>query len=314
MIKLLVFKEQAKKFYGTYSMFIDPTLKFLLTFISLFMINSQIGYMSILTSVPVMALISIASMLLPVSAISVITSLVIVGNMYSISMYAAAAALAIFAVMYLVFFRFTPKSGIFLLIVPLMFILKVPFVVPIVAGIVTTPVAIVPIILGTYIYFFINYVSQNSSVLVAITDPISQVKCIVLEPIKDEAFIVFAIAVVAVTIVVYIIRRLSIDYPHYIAIAAGGVLNIIIMLVGSLKFDVSSHFSTVTIIIFGIISALLAVVVDFFVLTVDYSRTEFVQYEDDDYYYYVKAVPKIKVTAPEVSIKRINARKVKKTK
>ena len=41
-------------------------------------------------------------------------------------------------------------------------------------------------------------------------------------------------------------------------------------------------------------------------------RSEKTQFEDDDYYYYVKAVPKIKVTTPEVSIKRINAQKATK--
>ena len=47
----------------------------------------------------------------------------------------------------------------------------------------------------------------------------------------------------------------------------------------------------------------------FFVFAVDYSRTEYTQFEDDDYYYYVKAVPKIAVSAPDVKVRRINARK-----
>ena len=46
--------------------------------------------------------------------------------------------------------------------------------------------------------------------------------------------------------------------------------------------------------------------------SVDYSRTEYVQYEDDEYYYYVKAVPKINIVNAEVKVKQINARKTKK--
>ena len=38
----------------------------------------------------------------------------------------------------------------------------------------------------------------------------------------------------------------------------------------------------------------------------DYSRVEKVQFEDDEYYYYVKAVPKLSVTAPEITIKRFS--------
>ncbi|MFQ9120350.1 MAG: hypothetical protein ACLR4N_07255 [Mediterraneibacter faecis] len=37
----------------------------------------------------------------------------------------------------------------------------------------------------------------------------------------------------------------------------------------------------------------------------DYSRTENVQFEDDEYYYYVKAVPKVGVQMPEKQVKHI---------
>lgn len=38
----------------------------------------------------------------------------------------------------------------------------------------------------------------------------------------------------------------------------------------------------------------------------DYTRTERLEYEDDEYYYYVKAVPKASVATSERSIKKIN--------
>ena len=37
----------------------------------------------------------------------------------------------------------------------------------------------------------------------------------------------------------------------------------------------------------------------------DYKHTENVQFEDDDYYYYVKAIPKRKVAAPDRKVKNI---------
>ena len=43
-----------------------------------------------------------------------------------------------------------------------------------------------------------------------------------------------------------------------------------------------------------------------FSFNLDYSRTEKVQFEDDEYYYYVKAVPKVTVTTPEHKVKKIN--------
>ena len=47
--------------------------------------------------------------------------------------------------------------------------------------------------------------------------------------------------------------------------------------------------------------------IEFFRFCVDYSRTEKVQFEDDEYYYYVKAVPKMTVSMSTKTVKRINS-------
>ena len=49
--------------------------------------------------------------------------------------------------------------------------------------------------------------------------------------------------------------------------------------------------------------------VQFLFFNVDYTRTEKVQFEDDEYYYYVKAVPKISVAAPDKKVKKINTKR-----
>ena len=81
----------------------------------------------------------------------------------------------------------------------------------------------------------------------------------------------------------------------------------IVLLSGSLVLGISPKF--VSVIIGGIVSALLALILQLTVFSLDYSRTEFVQFEDDEYYYYVKAVPKISIAVPEKKVKKINAQK-----
>jgi len=316
MIKLLEIKELIKRIYNAYSVFIIPVLKFFLAFIALFVINSNVGYFYLLSNVVVEMTISLACMFLPISGIAVVISLVIVGDLYGLSVFACLAVLIVFVVMYLLFFRFSPKHGILLIAIPVLFFMNIPYIVPILAGLMTSPIAILPAILGLYTYFMLSNIGMNAQELKAIgtDDPVALIKDVLLNGLKDEAFIVSAIAFVAVIIVVYVVRRLAIDYSHYIAIGVGTVLMVVIMLVGSLKFQLEPHATAASVIIGGIISCLIALIVDFFVLTVDYSRTEFVQFEDDDYYYYVKAVPKIKVTAPQVMVRRINAQKAKKDK
>ena len=55
----------------------------------------------------------------------------------------------------------------------------------------------------------------------------------------------------------------------------------------------------------NIIVLLVGVILNYFILDLDYSRIEKVQFEDDDYYYYVTAVPKIRIAEEEKEVKKI---------
>ena len=56
-----------------------------------------------------------------------------------------------------------------------------------------------------------------------------------------------------------------------------------------------------------IISVVLVWVIQFFRLSLNYSGVENLQFEDDEYYYYVRAVPKNNITKADKNIKRYNA-------
>ena len=112
------------------------------------------------------------------------------------------------------------------------------------------------------------------------------------------------IAFVVVVLVVNLIRTRMMDYAWRIAIVAGGVLYIVIMLAGSMSLGV--EVSMVSLIIYTVVAVLIGIILEFFVFGGDYTRTERLEYEDDEYYYYVKAVPKALVATSERSIKKIN--------
>ena len=126
--------------------------------------------------------------------------------------------------------------------------------------------------------------------------------------IIDNKAMLLTIAAFTITImVVYIIRRLSVDYAWGIAIGVGAITDIFVLLIGDFVLDVSN--SLLMLIVGSLVAVLVALVLHFFLFSVDYSRTERVQFEDDEYYYYVKAVPKMSVTTRKKQIKKINAKK-----
>ena len=107
-------------------------------------------------------------------------------------------------------------------------------------------------------------------------------------------------------LVVYNIRKTSGDNAWKIAVITGSIVNMIVLLF--ISIDINVNLSPILVIIGTVISALLAVLIEFFAFPVDYSRTEYLQFEDDEYYYYVKAVPKLTVAAPKKTVKKINER------
>ena len=76
------------------------------------------------------------------------------------------------------------------------------------------------------------------------------------------------------------------------------------LFIGDFRFGVPV---SVPELVVGMIGAVIAsLIYQLFVFSVDYSRTEYTQFEDDDYYYYVKAVPKIAISRTDVKVQEIN--------
>ena len=127
--------------------------------------------------------------------------------------------------------------------------------------------------------------------------------------LQDKAMLLTIVVFILVIVATYVIYRQSFKYSWFIAIITGAILNIILLLVGGIVLEADIN---ILVIFLGTIGgAILAVVAQFFKGVLDYSRTETVQYEDDDYYYYVKAVPKIRVPEQNVKVKKINEQKTR---
>ena len=195
------------------------------------------------------------------------------------------------------------------LAVPILFLLKIPYVVPLIVGLSGSLVSIVPVSCGVCIYYIVMYMKQNAGVLAgsSVSELAERFIQIARSVFGNELMWVMVIAFAAAILVVFIIKNLSLDYAWSIAIIAGVITELIVIFIGDFNYNLPV--SLVSIILGILVSVILALIYQFFVFAVDYSRTEYLQYEDDEYHYYVKAVPKIAVSAPDVKVHRIYSRK-----
>ena len=305
MTNLLVFREQLKKFYSKYELYITPAAKFLLALVTLLVINSSIGYMSELKSFAVVMVLSMMCSFLPTNFIIMVAALVTLGHLYQFSMECAVVALAVFLLLFILYFRFSPKDTLVVILMPICFVFKIPYVIPLAVGLVGTPFSVVSVASGVVVYWMLHYMNVSASVLSTFEEDgaLEKFRYVIDGLLGNRAMFVTIVAFVATLMVVYFIRRLSVDYAWTIAIIVGALLDILILLFGDLMYN--TNLSIIGLIFGNLIAAAAAKVLEFFVFNVDYSRTERVQFEDDEYYYYVKAVPKNTVAAPQKRVKTI---------
>ena len=311
MTTLLVAKQYIKKFISRYEVYLKPLLKLVLALTALMMINSKIGYMRRLDNISIVLIVALMCSFMPMNFIIFAAAAFTVLHMYALSLECAAITLVVFLVLFLLYFRFSPKDTLVVLLTPMSFAIGIPYVIPIAMGLVGTPVSAVSVGCGIVVTFLINYITEGASTLSSMeTEDMATRFRFIIDGFISNKSMVLMIAAFAVTIVVvYLIRRLSIDYAWTIAIIAGALVDVMVLLIGDLIFDV--NVSILGLIIGTVFSVLIAMIVEFFAFHVDYSRAEKVQFEDDEYYYYVKAIPKITVAAPSKTVKKINTAKKK---
>jgi len=309
MTNLLVLKERLRSFYGRNEIYITPALKFILAFVTLILINSKLGYMSRLNHLAIVLVISLMCSFLPINIIIVVAAAFSILHLYALSLESAAVVLILFLLLFLLYFRFTPKDTVVVLLTPVFFMLNIPYVIPICMGLIGTPASIVSVTSGILVYHIFQHISAGAATLNASEsgDTVAKFR-FVIDGILDNKTMLVTIAAFAITLIlVYFIRRMSIDHSWTIAIVAGAMADIVILLIGDLIYD--TNISVLAAILGTIVSIGIVIALQFFVFNVDYTRTERVQFEDDEYYYYVKAVPKITLSTPEKKIKKINPQK-----
>lgn len=306
MNQLLEIREYLKRFYGKYELYIVPAIKFVFALVVFVMLNSRLGYMGKIAKLPIALILSLLCSFLPANFIVIVAAALALAHVYALSLEAAAIVGALFIVMFLLYFRFSPKDAYIVLITPICCFLKIPYVVPISVGLLGTPGSSVSTGCGVAVYFILAYVREISSSLSSLDagDTTSKFKYIIDGIVGNKGMIVMMCAFVATTLIVYYVKKMNIDHAWTIAIIVGALTDVLVLLVGDLIF--TTNLSVFGVLLGTVLSVGVAVLIKFFAFNLDYARTERVQFEDDDYYYYVKAVPKVMVATSDKKVKKVS--------
>ncbi|MBR5376021.1 MAG: hypothetical protein IK139_01965 [Lachnospiraceae bacterium] len=294
MEQLLYIRDTIKGFFGRYDGYIRSVLRFLLCLIVLLSINSSLGYMERLKSMPIVLIISLLCSFLPANIIVFFAALFVAAHSYGVSLESAVIVTVLFFLMFLLYYRYSPKDTLAVLLTPLCFVFKVPYLIPLVFGLVGTPLSAISVSCGVVAYYVIGYLSSNYTVITGMTaeNTVMRFRFILDGMLRNREMMVMIIGFSVTVIVVNVIKRFYFKFAWPVAIFAGTLTDILVIAIAASK--TGAKISGGALVAGSLFSMLIAVIVKFFIFTVDYEKTERVQFEDDDYYYYVKAVPKIK--------------------
>lgn len=163
MSTLLVWKDQIEKIYARYSFYIVKILQFVLGLCVFGLINSNIGFMKALSSTVCTVGLAAVTAFLPVGMLALVAALLVLVHLYALSLPVAGLCLAIFLVMYIFYVRFTPKKSWLVVVAAVAVALKVPYVIPVVFGLLGAPSFAVSMMLGTIVYYMLHTVKLTAS-------------------------------------------------------------------------------------------------------------------------------------------------------
>ena len=309
MTKLLEIREWMRNFYGRFELYIKPAIRFVLAIVTFLAINGKIGYMARLKS-PVVAIgLALLCTFLPINATVVLAALLVLAHLAALSLEVCVVALLLFLVMFFLYFKFAPKDGYIALLTPVLGRYGISEIMPTAVGLTKHPYSILSMVCGLIIYYFLKGVKAMEGSLGATDESaeVSKFTVALQQIVQNKELILAVIAFVAAALIVYIIRRQSMAHSWTVAVVVGNTANLIILLTGS--FLIGDTAGILWIILGTVAAVLVGIIMEFFLFHLDYARVEQVQFEDDEYYYYVKAVPKIFLSGKEKQVKQISGGK-----
>ncbi len=293
---LIVFRERIQGLYSKNSKIIDKVFQFAVAMATFYIINTNVGFMKIAATPVVMLALAVICTFFPLFMTIIAASALILAHMYAVSLAALGVTALVFLIMYIFYFRLTPKMALAVLLTPIAFVFKVPCVIPVAYALLAGPTAIIAIACGAIVYYMMEYVKSASAGMKGegAAGLMGQVSAYVKKVFQSKEMWIVIAAIVISFLVVYTIRMQSVNHAWKIASVAGAVVNVVVIIVGDMALGVDSSYGPL--ISGGVAAVVAGLILELFFLSVDYARSERLQYEDDEYYYYVKAINERKET------------------
>ncbi len=273
----------------------------LVALIGLLAIRSNFGYQKTVSNIWVSLIMAFVCAFFPMQGVSLVLAVVLIIDLASLSTEVAVVGAGLYLIGYLICAYFHSKNTYNMVAVPICYSFKAPYIMSLGAGLMSNINELAGVIWGSVLAYYLHIIKNNAAAILDVTSEVSVFALLKEQMLQAKMFYFFIVAMVAMFLVVYFLRSASIRMSWIVADAAGVLIEFIIMLTGLII--TSQRTEVPSLIIGNILVFIVGFILNYFILDLDYSRIEKVQFEDDDYYYYVTAVPKIRIVEEDKEVK-----------
>ncbi|MCI8308351.1 MAG: hypothetical protein HFH14_09925 [Lachnospiraceae bacterium] len=307
IFKLLELKNFIKRIGDRYWLYVKIAIKFISAIVIFSLMNIHMGYSDVMDNTVITIGLSVIAAFSPDAVFSLLAMAVSLAHLYSVSIVLAVVMLVVYLIIYFAYVRFVPGQIFVILAIPFLYILGIPYVMPLICGVFFAPYSIVSNVLGILLYYV--YIAVEGAAGLSGDKSISNTINffnVIVDNIRDNKYMLFSMIIFAfIALLTYIIRIQKFNHSSDVSILTGIVLMLVAFVLASSLIEKSDNF--VNVIVGVCVSGFIAFMVRFFRISLDYSGVKNIQFEDDEYYYYVKAVPKLSVSAPDKQVMTIHA-------
>lgn len=293
MEQLLNIRQELKNIYKKTDIYLLPALKFALAFLLFFFINKNVGYMEMLNSMFVVVILALVCAIIPLSGTVILGMILIVLHSFGIGVEIGFFALCLYLTLIILFLRFVPKDSIAVLLTPAAFAFNVQAVIPVCLGMTGKASSALTAVCSIVSCFYIRQMPAAAEIYASgELSGLEQLKELMNKMTLNSELLLYIIVFTAVTLVVYLIRKMLTVYGWLTSALVGTGMYILLMGLGSVVLDLNIDILMMA--VGSAAAAFISLVFAFFIISVNYKGSRYLQFEDDDYYYYVKAIPKNK--------------------
>lgn len=309
MMGLLVFKTRCKELFEKHYKVLRALLKILVSATIFGTVLYQIPFDDRLSQygVPIVLLLSLFCGFIPDSVIMCLVAAMVLLEASAVSVFCAFVLFAILAIYFLLFGRYTKVQSYLVILIPVLWVWNMAYAVPLIAALFLSPAMIPACVVGVGVRYFLvglkeyYLLSQNT---VDTGNTMKGLQYIIDYVLQNKEMFVYMVTFAVVYFLVYLIRKGRYNHASHIGIFVGIVTCMAGVLAGDIFWEIPVDTKQLIIGLTG--TAVAAYIVQFFRMSLDYTGVRNLQFEDEGYFYYVKAVPKLKVAVGDKTVTKID--------